>query len=164
MVDTIVIETNGKIEETMMRLWIMLAADNSSKCGYARLTNTSEVLALTERIYIRGSSGQVHQSINAMFHKIFSMFHNTKNEKQTHTRFIGKMMTAYYFTLVCGKKQKFKKCLSLSTVPPLLGTTKNDHNNKPVIHKLFDFLKTPQTLLIKKWGFIAVNRNQSAEL
>ena len=71
MLDIIVIETNRKIEETMMQLQSMLAADSSSRYGYIRLTNPSEVLALIGIIYMRGLLGQAHQDTNAMFHEIF---------------------------------------------------------------------------------------------
>ena len=71
MLDIIVIETNRKIEETMMQLQSMLAVDSSSRYGYIRLTNPSEVLALIGMIYMRGLLGQAHQSTNVMFHKIF---------------------------------------------------------------------------------------------
>ena len=47
MLDIIVIQTNQKIEETMMQLHSMLAADMS-----IRLTNSSEVLALIGMIYM----------------------------------------------------------------------------------------------------------------
>ena len=46
MLDIIVIETDRKIEEIMMQLHSMLAADSSSRYGCIRLTNPSEVLAL----------------------------------------------------------------------------------------------------------------------
>ena len=46
MLDIIVIETNQKIEETMVQLQSMLAADSSSIYVYIRLTNPSEVLAV----------------------------------------------------------------------------------------------------------------------
>ena len=55
----------------MMQLQSMLAADSSSRYGYLRLTNPSEVLALIGMIYMRGLLGQAHQGTNAMFHKIF---------------------------------------------------------------------------------------------
>ena len=71
MLDIIVIETNRKIEETMMQLQSMLAVDSSSRYGYIRLTNPSEVLALIGIIYMRGLLGQAHQDTNVMFHKIF---------------------------------------------------------------------------------------------
>ena len=71
MLDIIVIETNRKIEETMMQLQSMLAADSSSTYGYIRLTNPSEVSALIGIIYMRGLLGQAHQGTNAMFHEIF---------------------------------------------------------------------------------------------
>ena len=71
MLDIIVIETNRKIEETMMQLQSMLAADSSGRYEYIRLTNPSEVLALIQIIYMRGLLGQAHQDTNAMFHKIF---------------------------------------------------------------------------------------------
>ena len=71
MLDIIVIETNRKIEETMMQIQSMLAVDSSSRYGYIRLTNPSEVLALIRTIYMRGLLGQAHQSTNAMFHEIF---------------------------------------------------------------------------------------------
>ena len=45
MLDIIVTETNRKIEETMMQFQSMLAADSSSRYGYIRVTNPSEVLA-----------------------------------------------------------------------------------------------------------------------
>ena len=71
MLDIIVIETNRKIEETMVQLQSMPVADSSSRYEYMRLTNPSEVLALIGMIYMRGLLGQAHQSINAMFHEIF---------------------------------------------------------------------------------------------
>ena len=71
MLDIIVIETNRKIEETMMQLQSMLAADSSSRYGYVRLTNPSEVLALIGITYMRGLLGQAHQGTNAMFYEIF---------------------------------------------------------------------------------------------
>ena len=71
MLDIIVIETNRKIEETVMQLQSMLATDSSSRYGYIRLTNPSEVLALIGIIYMRGLLGQVHQGTNAMYHEIF---------------------------------------------------------------------------------------------
>ena len=61
MLDIIVIETNRKIEETMTQLQSILAADSSSRYGYIRLTNPSELLALIGLIYMRGLLGQVHQ-------------------------------------------------------------------------------------------------------
>ena len=67
----IVIETNQKIEETMMQLQSMLAADSRSRYGYIRLTNPSEVLALIGIIYMRGLLGKVHQSTSTMFYEIF---------------------------------------------------------------------------------------------
>ena len=71
MLDIIVTETNRKIEETMMQLQSVLAADSSSRYRYIRLTNPSEVLALIGIIYMRGLLGQAHQDTNAMFHEIF---------------------------------------------------------------------------------------------
>ena len=49
----------------------MLATDSSSRYGYIRLTNPSEVLALIGIIHMPGLLGQAHQGTNAMFHKIF---------------------------------------------------------------------------------------------
>ena len=69
--DIIVIETNQKIEETMMKLQSMLAADCSIRYGYIRLANPSEISALIQIIYMRGLLRQAHQGTNAMFHKIF---------------------------------------------------------------------------------------------
>ena len=71
MLDIIVIETNRKIEETMVQLQSMLAADSSSRYEYIQLTSLSEVLVLIEMIYMRGLLGQEHQSTNAMFHEVF---------------------------------------------------------------------------------------------
>ena len=71
MLDIIVIKTNRKIEETMMQLQSMLAADRSSRYGCIQLTNPSEILALIGIIYMRGLLEQAHQGTNAMFHKIF---------------------------------------------------------------------------------------------
>ena len=71
MPDIIVIKVNRKIEETMVQLQTMLAADSSSRYGYKRPTIPLEVLALIGLIYIRGLLGQAHQSTNAMFHEIF---------------------------------------------------------------------------------------------
>ena len=71
MLDIIVIKTNRKVEETMMQLQSTLAADSSSRYGYIRLTNPSEVLALVGIIYMRGLLGQAHQGTNAIFYEIF---------------------------------------------------------------------------------------------
>ena len=54
-----------------MQLQSMLAADSSSRYGYIRLINPSEVLALIQIIYMRGLLRQARQSTNAMFHEIF---------------------------------------------------------------------------------------------
>ena len=64
-------KSHRKIEETMVLLQSMLAADSSSRYGYIRLTNLSEVLALIGMIYMQALLGQGHQSTNAMFHEIF---------------------------------------------------------------------------------------------
>ena len=60
MLDIIATETNRKIEETMMQLQSMLAADCSSRYVCIRLSNPSEVLALIGIIYMRGLLGQEH--------------------------------------------------------------------------------------------------------
>ena len=67
MLAIIVIETNEKIEETM----VQLAADSSSRYVYISLTNPLEVLALIGTSDIRGVSGQAHQSTNVMLYDIF---------------------------------------------------------------------------------------------
>ena len=41
---------------------------------------------------------------------------------------------------------------------------KNDNKSKPAIYKLYDFSKGRTDINDKKWGFTAVNRNQSAVL
>ena len=71
MLDIIVIETNQKIDETMVKIRSMLAAVSSSRYGYVRVTNPLEVLALNGMSYMRGLLGQAHQNTNAMFHEIF---------------------------------------------------------------------------------------------
>ena len=55
----------------MMQPQSMLAADSSSRYGYVRLTNPSEVLPLIGMIYMRGLLGQPHQSTDTMLHEIF---------------------------------------------------------------------------------------------
>ena len=46
-----------------------------------------------------------------------------------------------------------RNALMLSTVPPLLATTKDDNKSKPAIYKLYDFSKDGTDIIDQKMGF-----------
>ena len=46
-----------------------------------------------------------------------------------------------------------RNVLLLSTVPPLLGTTKDDNKSKPAIYKLYDFSKGGTDIIDQRMGF-----------
>ena len=59
----------------------------------------------------------------------------------------------YKFVKLCGKNFKGdKNVLLLSTVEPILGTTKDDEAHKPALYKLYDFSKGGTDIVDQKIG------------